>query len=470
MNDPYSTGLFERASDLFGLTLRIGDSISDEELEGLLSLLPRDPAAGLGAFLAPHVREASIPFLKMIGRWLIDARRASQGDEYVILAPFNFPPELVTVFDNARVLTCELLTTIGVVGLEGQGERYFDAAIGLGLPDHICSSSSIELGSLLSGASLRPDALISAGPGGCDANAKIHEFVSVQLDIPQLILEKPVDDTPRGRELYVANYRSLIRGLENLCGRKLTEEMLRPVVQRSNRCTELYWELWELRKARPSPVPNLFSMLIYGVRFSTWGTDQGIEMLQKLVDVAKDRLRRGEYPAKRERARCLWGYTSIYFDFSGLFNWSEEQGISHMGDILDLFCPQPIDTTSLDSMVRGMALEASNMPMTRQMGGSSMSQCWVEDVLHAVHDLGADSVIYCGHHACKQTWSVVEILRKELMRRAGIPLLVLQTDSWIRRMTPIGVVQDEIQSFVRNVLQDDSSRTRRPRKRAELVG
>ena len=91
----------------------------------------------------------------------------------MILIPFNFPPEVIHIFKGAVPLTCEVLTSLAVIALEGQGERYWDYATSLGLPDFLCSSSTITLGSILSGKDFQPDAIVQATAGACDANSKI---------------------------------------------------------------------------------------------------------------------------------------------------------------------------------------------------------------------------------------------------------------------------------------------------------
>jgi benzoyl-CoA reductase/2-hydroxyglutaryl-CoA dehydratase subunit BcrC/BadD/HgdB len=417
-----------------------------------LHILPEEARMAADAMWAPHVREGSVAFLKMIATWIVNARRAEREGRKVILLPFNFPSELIQCFDQARPLTSEILSTLGVVALRGQGEPYWDMAMGAGLPDHICSSNAIALGSMLGSEDFHPQAIVSAAPGGCDINAKVHEFVANHLGIPQFFLPKPPDDTGRGRQQYSQYMRTLISQLEEFLGEELTEAKLRRVMEKANRCTELALELWDLHKAVPSPVPNLFSLYIYGARFAMWGTDEAINTLETLVRVSKERLARKDYPAEKEVARCLWAYTSYYYDFMGFFNWMETRGYSHLGDGLDLFFPQIVDTSSRDSMIEGIAEAGWNMPMTRQVGGESMSRSWSDDVIHAATDLNADCVIYCGHHSCKQTWSVVSILRQELTKRTGLPLLVLQGDAWIKRMTPMSVIQQQIDEFMRNVV------------------
>ncbi len=431
---------------------RLPDQMSDEECEGLLKVLPPDTASNMEALLVPRVRETSMAFLKMIAKWLVAARAAKEQGKKVILAPFNFPPELVHAFRSAVPLTSEVLSTLGVAVLEGQGDRYWDAAMSMGIPDHLCSSNTIELGSMLSGRDFEADAIISSAPGSCDANSKLHELAAHHLGIPQFILEKPTDNTEEGKALYRKYLRSLVNSLEEFTGERLEEERLRQVVDYANRATELYYDIWELHKAVPCPVPNVFALFLYGTRFTAWGTQDAVSFLEKMVEVSEQRRQQGSYPAKNEVARCLWIYTGYYFDFLNYFNWMEENGISYLYDALCLFFPKPIDTSNKETMLDGIAEASWNMPMTRQMGGDSMSIRWIEDIVQSIQELEADCAIYCGHHSCKQTWSVFSLVRQELMKRTGVPTLRLQGDSWMRSMTPMTVLQKEIEQFVGNVV------------------
>jgi len=430
-------------------------------------ILDDDTYNALSALFAERNKDVSMAFLKMLSKWISSAKNASGEGKKVLLVPFNFPVEAIHAFDKAVPLTSEVLSTLGVIGLKGQGEQYWDMAMALGLPDHMCSANTVELGSVLSEEDFKPDAIISSAPGGCDVNSKIHEFVSNYLGIPQFFLQKPPDDSGKGFKLYTIYMHKLIKQLEEFIGEKMSEEKLRRVMEKANRCTELYYEIWDIHKAVPCPVPNLFSLFLYGVRFTMWGTDEGIETLETMVKIAKKRLQEKAYPAEKEVARCIWCYTSYYFDLAGFFNWMEEQGYTHLGDGLDLCFPKIIDTSSMDNMVEGLALSAWNMPMTRQVGGESMSGSWTEDVIYAVTELNADCVIYCGHHSCKQTWSVVSILRNEVQKRTGIPLLVLQGDSWIKRMTPISVLQKEIDEFIKNVVLRKKAQGKRKIRRSK---
>jgi len=460
LNEPQQ-GLFHRLEGLVSIIAALPDNLSDEEVQGLLGVLPPDTAQAITAVMAPHIRPVSISFLKLLGGWIKTARRAREEGRKVVLIPFNFPPEVIHIFKKAVPLTCEVLTTLGVATLEGQGERYWDFVMDLGIPDFLCSSSTIALGSILSGKDFSPDAIVQATAGACDANSKIHEFASLYLNVPQFFIEKPTEDGERGRQQHRRYFDRFIEQLSEFLDEELDEEHMRKVLQSANRAGDLYYDLYDLRKFRPCPVPNIFSLYTYSARFTEWGLPSGEALMQAMVDVSRQRQERGEYPADQEVARALWLYVGYYFDLYGMFNWMEQQGITYLSDALSLYAPQNVDTTSKQSMLDGLARVAFDYPMTRQMGAESMTVAWSEDMIQAIQELGATFAIYSGHHSCKQTWSVFSRVRAEIMKRTGVPVLCLQGDSWNRQMTPISVLQEEIGSFVDQVV----ARTRTSRKR-----
>ncbi|MDY6795844.1 MAG: 2-hydroxyacyl-CoA dehydratase family protein [Actinomycetota bacterium] len=454
-------GLFQRVENLVKVALDLPYGMSDEELEGVVDFLSPDTAHFIEGIMNPRFRDEGLAFMKMIGEWMLEARQAREDGRKVVLVPFNFPPEVIHIFKKAVPLTSEVLSTIGVVALEGQGERYWDHAMGMGIPDYLCSSSTIELGSVLTGNDFEPDIIVQSAPGACDANSKIHEFVALHMDIPQVFLERPVEVTSRGREVYRRFFLGFIRQLEELLDEELDEEHMREVLEGANSASGLYYDLYDLRKFSPCPVPNIFNIFTYGVRFTVWGKPRAILFLERMIDAARRRLENGDYPAEQEVARCMWLYVGYYFDILGFFNWMEEHGITYLNDVLSLIRPQFIDTASKESMLMTLADVCFDYPMTRQMGADSMSLAWIDDMSRAIQELDANCAIYSGHHACKQTWSVISKVRSEITGRTGAPVLCLQGDAWIRRMTPISVLQEEISSFVDNVLYKKRRKSRR---------
>ncbi len=454
------SGLLKRSYEVMKIVERINDC-SRDETEGLLRVLGKDQRQGMRAILDERLHGAGLEFMKMISKHIIEAVEGKEEGKKIIMIPFNFPPELIHCFENAVPLVTEVLSTIGVISLEWQGEPYWDYAMSIGLPDYVCSANTIELGSTMMSVEAfeyTPDAIISAAPGSCDANAKIHEFVAEYLGIPEFV----VDKTGSGRkdyELYSRMFRDMVRELEEFVGEEMDEDRAVEIIEKANRCSELYWELHELKKNSPCPVPNIFTLFTYGTRYTMWGRDEGVRMLEKMVEVGERRLEKGEYPAEKEIARSAWVYTGYYFDLYEIWHWMEDNGITYLMDGLNTFFPQQFDVETKEDAVDAIISSAWNYPMTRQMGADSMGVQWFEDMMSLAKDLNANCAVYCGHHSCKQTQSVFRILRDEATR-IGIPVLRLDGDCWNRRITPVSVIQEMILDFVKNVVAKKRRRRR----------
>ncbi|MBU4386256.1 MAG: 2-hydroxyacyl-CoA dehydratase family protein [Actinobacteria bacterium] len=460
---------FERTLNILDMIYKFPDHISDEEVEGVANYVNPDIRnTVLGLFEIGSARDLEVLFVKKVIDILREAQRAKAEGKKVVFVPFTFPPEIIFAFENLFPVCTEVIAGLAVTVLAGQGERFWDFAMGIGLPDSLCTANTMTVGSFLMGPGLKPDAIVSNSPGSCNPNAKIHAFAADYLGIPQFILEKPVDDSERGRELYHKYLCDLIKNLEEFAGEELSEQRLREVVLKSSRAADLYNEFWELRKARPCPVHNIFNANILFLRSQLWGRDEAIELLGKMVDISKERLRTGEYTAPKEIARVYVSYIFALFDLHGFFPWMEKRGISILGDILAIHFFPPVDTSSKESMLRWLSEVTFDYPMTRQMGASEISLKWLEDISFAVKDLGADCCVYIGHHACKHTAGSLSFLRRELMKQTKVPTLTLVGDSFDKRHTPMSIIQEEIELFVDKVVSKRKGPKRR--KRASTPG
>lgn len=453
---------FERAVGILEMVYKFGANVSDEAVEGAANFVfPELRNTVLGLLELPANRDLEIFFFQRLLELLWEAQRAQSEGKKLIFIPFTFPPELFWAFDSLFPLCTEIVSGLIVNICYSQGERFWDYAMSLGLPDSMCSGNTIGIASILAGPGLKPDAIVYNTPGSCNPNAKIHAFAADYLGVPQFILEKPVDESPRGREQYYKYLLRFVRELEEWTGEELKEERLREVMQRAYRAVDLYNEYWELKKARPCPVPNIFSMTLLVLRSQMWGREECVEVLRRMVDISKERLRKGEFTAPEEVARIYVSYIYWLFDFYNYFTWMEKKGISILGDILAIHYFPPIDFSSKESMLRAYADIAFDYPMTRQMGAESISLRWVDDVAWAVQDLGADACVFGGVHACKHTLGTISFFRRELMKRLGIPTLVLIGDVFDKRQTPMEIFQREVETFVEQVVSRKKAGRRR---------
>ena len=422
--------------------------LESPEMQALLEFMPESRR---NTFLAmakdPDVRKMSNVFNDGLGRYWENVNTAKERGKKVVFVPFNFAPELCFAMDLIPVCV-EVLNTMALTLEEGL-EPYLDLAVERGLPDSMCSAQRGIVGLLEAEILDKPDLLINGALGGCDPNSKIFEYMAEKFDIPALYLDLPYYHDDRTLEHYAKGFKKIVKALEEMTGHKLDPDRLREVVDNTNRATELFMEINELKRHVPNPVPNYYNMQHTGTKLMLAGTPDAITYYQAALDICKDRLKNGRHVHPEERIRIFFMYTGYYFD-NEIYSWfQEEMGVSYVMDVLNAFDFNPyIDTSSTETMIKGLAEVMLNLPMTRQLKGSwDMPGNWLQDVLYYAETYKADCMVFTGHTACKQAWGVYRLVADEAKRRLGIPSLRLEGDGWDARITPMSVIKEQFEDF-----------------------
>ncbi len=445
--------VLERGEGIFGLMKNFPEDVTDDELAGLAPMVNQDLRSTLTALLAyPDFRKAGIKWAKGLNHFLeaiMDAAREVDGKKLVSI-PFTMPPEVIYCFKNLSPMLTEVVALIALAGLDGQMESYWDEAMSIGLPDSLCAANALAVGAFMN-PGLRPHVVVNNTIGSCNPNASAHALLANYHGIPQIAWEKPAENSPAARDVWYERMKGVMGQLEDLAGEKLDEGRMRYVLENCQKSWDLWWELAELKKLRPCPIPNVFNMCADATRLALWGTETGTELMQTIVDATKARIKNKTYTAP-EVARVWWSYIYYYTDFYGMWNWFEDHGITFLGQIISIYYQPEFDLSSKESMLRVLSETAFDYTMTRQMGSGVTSDQWLDDTEQQMRDFDAEAAVYCGYHACKHASGGNAYVRRELGKRLGVPVLNLQGDTFDKRMTPASYVQEEIVNFLNSVV------------------
>lgn len=394
--------------------------------------------------------EINLAAMKANATYFKIMREGLKGKRKVVIHPFNFPPEILHAMGVAPVFI-EFLSTMASMAPKKYPDnvfKYLDYSYETGLPGTLCAGQLGGAGALLYGDWPKPDLILSAAPGFCDVNSKILEYTARTLDIPLFHVDMSAYHDERAIAYYRQSFREVISRLEELTGNKLDPEKLKKTVENTNEVIELYNEISGLQTAVPTPIPNLYAFLNVGMKFTIGGRPEAIPVYKAVLNSAKKKMKKGEGALANEKVRCLMIYTSIYFD--GSFNdWLEENGVALIIDILSYFPLTPVDTTSVDTMIDGLAEMALNFPMARQMKGPLDGPGgWAEDMVFLAKKYKADCCIFSGNPACKRAHGSLRLLSDRLKEEVGIPTLNLEADSWDRRITSMPVIKEKILDFL----------------------
>ena len=286
----------------------------------------------------------------------------------------------------------------------------------------------------------------------CGPHSPLHERwrrSPAWSDVPVFVGRSAGDDDV---DASVPELRRMIGWLEERTGRVLTEQNLRRVCGEVNRTTRLWQELCELQRRIPAPMPPFLvpELTWNATQHVSAGNPQVTALLQALVSAAREAVEAGRGALPEERVRVYWAGLDGTWPPNELGPWlAETYGASVVnGAQGEAGVYRPIDTTSLDSMLHGIARRNLREVPTRRYSRGAVGVL-AADVSRAVADYRVDCVLvprspWCaGRLECADPSASVGLVR-EACREAGVPVLVIAGDV----VDPTDVPVDRVQRCV----------------------
>ena len=145
-----------------------------------------------------------------------------------------------------------------------------------------------------------------------------------------------------------------------------------------------------------------------------------------------------------------WYCVPVTFDL-GLHEWLEENfSVVVLMDQLGSFCREdPIDTTSLDTMLVDLARRGLETTMSRLRVTADRMR---EQFLRDYKDLRADCVVFPAPAGCKHAWAWLGLLR-ETCRERGVPICVFDLDWMDSRVRSVESIRTTIEQFFTTVME-----------------
>ncbi|MGQ9571889.1 MAG: 2-hydroxyacyl-CoA dehydratase subunit D [Dehalococcoidia bacterium] len=330
-----------------------------------------------------------------------------------------------------------------MAGLRKEGPAEFiDVAENAGVPIDTCSILKGEVGAILAGQMPTPSLFVTQSHP-CDAMVAGLQMVQNLINVPTFCLDAPVWNDDRAIDYYAQQMKEMVTFLEEHTGQKLDHDRLREVVEESNRAMELRLAVNELKRAVPCPMSSLFSWLAFQVYFASAGSPECTDFFRQLLDYMEQRAKAGTGAVPEEKVRVIWGGPPLFFGDVG--GWMERQWGAVMVAILWGYEGYHyIDTSSYDSMMRGLAQKLLDQIMAREFRGPF--EYYLNDFLRIYEEFKGDCLIFPGSIACKSLQGTIGIL-KDACREMGIPMLVVGLDLFDERVTPEDAIKAQIEQF-----------------------
>lgn len=348
-------------------------------------------------------------------------------------------PLAMDIHPYSAELLIALLPTIRPDGLS----EYIKTAETAGLPTEMCSVDKGVIGLVLSGQLPDPDFIVGCSLP-CDNIVIGYQMYSNIMKVPSFYPDAPYGDKWDDIAYFANELRQMIGFLEEQTGRKMDYDRLKSLIEESNRAFGYLLETNELRKAVPCPQSGKLLTMSNFVNSVATGNPKGTELYRLVRDDAKERAVKGIGVVPDERNRVIWFMIPTYFDLS-IYDWMEEEfGAVIAMDMFSFAAITPIDTSSIDSMMEGLAIKALNMPMARQLRGPT--DFYTDDLVRVCEEYQGDSVVFAGHEGCKMAWGSVGLIR-DTCKEIDKPLLVFDLDAFDGRPSSSSDIKKRLEEF-----------------------
>ena len=381
--------------------------------------------------------------VELVGRALGDPERTVLHEDLV-------PPELLYGM-GLNSWMVELLGIVVPMIDSRVVEPWIDEAEAHGVPPDVCSLPKSTIGMVLQGQMPPPAAMVASNMP-CDGGMSQYALIERHLRVPTFRLDVPHDFyNERAVRYFVGELEQLVTFLEEKTPGRMDWDRLRGVCEERNRAMEHELDLWDAIRKRPAPLaaePVYLSHLAWAI--AQPGSSRGTEVFRHMARLAQRNGQLGIGALKDERYRvALWNPPTLCS--VDLFAWAERAyGVALIMDMLTYHQHPFIDTSTPESMLKGLAQVIMQGPMARHTRGPAEN--FFGDLFHLYEQFDLDMIWMAGHVGCKNTQALSGMFR-EKCRERGIPLLIIDYDLSDTRIVSKQGIRRQVEEFMEVVMK-----------------
>lgn len=321
-----------------------------------------------------------------------------------------------------------------------------------GFSRELCAYGRNHMGSIYNPAKAplrglpRPDLLVACN-NICGTVLKWYQALSRHLQIPLFFLDTPYSTTGEVRPaaiIYVEKQlHVLVDFLETQTGKKLKEHRLLEVMDLSRQATNLWMEVRETGKRRPSPLnaPDLFVNMAPIVVLR--GTKQAVDYYRVLLAELSERVALGEGAVVQEDYRLLWDNIAIWHRVMPFYNMFTQQNACFVVDTYTGAWSGELDMAA--DPYKTMALVYSKVLLNQGLLPRA------ESMLKDIREYGVDGFVMHANRSCKPYSQLQFELRRLVTEKTGLPGLIIEADMCDPRNYAEESIKTRVEAFLENL-------------------
>lgn len=377
-----------------------------------------------------------------------EALRARENGKKIVLYAGAVPPELLWSF-NCVPVNMDFVQ-IRLAKAKSHTRKLVFEADKI-LPDCFCSMDKSMLGlAAMRRLGIEPDAFVFAS-AACDASRHGYSFTGRALGVPLFEFDIPAYKGEHALESIVEQLEKMCVFMEDTVNHGRDDDLLRVLMERSNRSFALMDDIAKLRRVKPCPLPG--RMLIKNGYAAAFPCLQGTEAF------LEEELKAGKFAAQAGKSPCMGGekhraafIQNMIWSAENITDWLEEEyGCSCTMDAAGLVPHRFFENTG--DMHDCLTVMAGRMRNEMTLHGVSWSGTQLlEHVDRLFSEYEPDVSIFAGHVGCRQTWAAVRMISNTIMNKYGIPTLELHVDGIDRGYKDEDDIKSDLSEYMENVV------------------
>lgn len=280
-----------------------------------------------------------------------------------------------------------------------------------------------------------PDFVVGCG-FRCEARIKMTQCVARYHDVPfysyDFATPRMEADLKEAKERYikyrVAQLRGLVAFVEKQTGRKMDWDRLRETVRLEHEADKLYYEVFQLRKAIPCPMPAQDSMSSMVPRFFMPGEPESLGYYTKLRDEVKERVESKVGCIPDEKYRLIYSGTPPPWHSMNILNYFESFGAVFATDTV-YYPGEPVEMEEVSDPLQLIALRNwRRMEESRVRARRGCGDPQAQQLIDFIKDYKADGLVHHVALSCRAT-AVGQIHQTNMVSKyVKVPTLYLESD------------------------------------------
>jgi benzoyl-CoA reductase/2-hydroxyglutaryl-CoA dehydratase subunit BcrC/BadD/HgdB len=393
----------------------------------------------------PDVKPSENLYYQFLTDYFSNILNAHSQNKPVVLHTIFMPAEILYAMD---IVPMHAETTSWMVpAFSGSVGDMLVKASEIGLAPEICSAHRVLAGAFAAGDLPKPDAITWSNLC-CDNSAKSSELLLKMTGVPGYFVDIPFNPSQTEIAYSVKEFEGMIRFLEETTSHKMNWQKLSEGVARLNRQIELYKEIYELRKAVPSPFPMQRFTEFMMSSYLLPGQPEIIIYLETLRDELREMVKQGLGAVQPERFRLMSLFIPPAYLMGLLGEVSRQTGaISVVEPLFGLWGDEKLDPSR---PLESLAQKSFMFPESATYG--PLSDRIIANTVQCARDFKVDGALFYSHVGCRQGAALIKTYR-DILSKIDIPLFVLDMDLLDQTITSADEVKTKLLQFI-EILED----------------